>query len=358
MAKNKIDPSTLKGFRNTQQKKSKKIEQTKKEKEIKEQKELEEKKRKEELAKEEELKRKQEEIEKLFAKVELKTFKLKLTVLSPVHIGDGSELEPISYVIKDNFLYIFDENYVLENLLQNYQNINLSKLENINTLVEFFKSYKDFIIEKELYKSKIAVAKDIAKLYNNSYGTSNNNDNSYNQMLIHKNIATLNSYTKKYEPYIPGSSIKGALQTVLGLSIDESRLLKVSDTIGIKVSNQIAWSLRKTKKSNIPQKLEVISKGSVYKFTISKSNIFNFTDLKEKIDDMYKTNDFQAYINFSKEVKNSNQFLLRIGRYIGQKFMSSNPKIQQPKTRSMFVPTEKNTKVELPFGWILCEIIE
>jgi CRISPR/Cas system CSM-associated protein Csm5 (group 7 of RAMP superfamily) len=365
MAKSKINVNIVQGFKNTQQKKSTKIDQTKKQKEeekkqkeIQKQKELEEKRIQEEQEKIEQEKRKKQEIEKEFNKTELKTYRLKITTLSPVHIGDGTELEPISYVIQDKFLYSFDENYVLENILKDNKNIDINNLENMDTLVEFFKSYKDFIIKNQLYKSKIAVAKDIAKLYDNNYGQSNNNDESFNQMLIQKNIATINPYTNQYEPYIPGSSIKGAFQTILCLSVDESRLLKVSDTIGLKVENQIAWSLRESKKSKIPQKLEVISKGSIYKFEISKSNIFSFKDLKEKLHQFYQDNDSQAYLNFSREVRKENQFLLKIGRYIGQKFMANNPDIKQPKTKAMFSISEKNSKVELPFGWVVCEIID
>ena len=363
MVKNKIKINITQGFKNTQHNKSKKVEESKKKKEedlkalkLQEQKELEKQKAKEEREKLEKEKRKLQEIENLISKNKLTTYKLKLTTLSTVHIGDGVELEPISYIIKDNFLYNFDETYVLEIILQEKKDIDIKKLESIDTLVEFFKSYKDFIIENKLYKTKIVVAKDIAKLYENDYGKSNNDDESFNKMLIQKNISTINPYTNKYEVYIPGSSIKGALKTVLGLSVDDSRLLKISDTTGKIVQSQIAWSLRKTKSSNIPQKLEIISKGSIYEFEISKSDIFEFNELKEKLHQFYKDNDSQSYINFSREVRKENQFLLRVGRYVGQNFMGNN--ISKPKTKSMFTMTEKNVKSELPFGWVLCEVIE
>ena len=66
-------------------------------------------------------------------------------------------------------------------------------------------------------------------------------------------------YNKKItEPYIPGSSIKGALQTVLNLSENESRALKISDSIGLDVKNRIAWSIRKAKKTDNDKKSKKI----------------------------------------------------------------------------------------------------
>ena len=40
---------------------------------------------------------------------ELTTYKLKLTTLSPVHIGTGEDFEPTNYVIDAGTLYEFDE---------------------------------------------------------------------------------------------------------------------------------------------------------------------------------------------------------------------------------------------------------
>jgi len=344
--------------------KNKKIEETKRlqeerKKEKQQQLKLEVEKRRleEERLKQEEIKRREKELEKKLSNFHLKTYKIKLTTLSPIHIGDGEMFEPISYVIKDKFLYFFNEEFVLGKIIKKEQNINIEKLVNIETLVEFFKSYREFIVDNELYLYKVLVADDIAKSYEKSYGASNNDDESFNQMLIQKNIATINPYTNKYEPYVPGSSIKGALQTILNLSVEDSQKLKISDSIGKKVASQIAWSVRKTKKGTIPQKLEIISKGSTYAFEISKSDIFTFDKLKEKLNTFYKNADSIQYLNFEKEIKKENQFLLRIGRYVGQKFMSTEENIKTPKTKAMFRKKEKDEKSELNFGWVICEIL-
>ena len=360
MAKKKIDNSLLSAFNKTQTKKKIQIEQTK----TKKAKELEEKRKQEELEKlqrqqqEEEQKRLEEQtrLKKLQEEIKnrnLTTYKIRLTTLSPVHIGDGEVYEPISYIIDNGYLYHFDEFLVLDKLIEENVNIDLKKLEDMATLVEFFKSHKKFIIDNELYISKVSVASDIAKLYDNDYGSSNNQDNSFNQMLILKNISTYNPKNSNFEPYIPGSSIKGALQTILSLSVEDSQKLKISDCIGVNVHNQIAWAVR----NKIPQKLEIISKGSLFEFNISKSNQWSFEELKTKLNTHFKMADNKQFLAYEREMRLKNQFLLRVGRYVGQKFMSNNPEIKEPKTRTYFRKKEKDATSELPFGWVLCEII-
>lgn len=362
--KRKIDLKTAaKGFKNTQKVKQEKIKKSierKKQEEEKKRKELEAKRLEEERKKEEERKREQERLKKEAEKNELKTFKLKLTTLSPIHIGDGTNYEPINYVIKDNFLYYFDEQFVLEKIYESEKRFpSENELLDLYALVAFFRSRSDFIIENNLYKNKIEVSSDIKNLYKPDFGTSKNGDDSINQMLILKHISTINPYTKKLEPYIPGSSIKGSLQTVLNLSVEESQKLKVSDTIGKSVKNQIAWSIRKKngQKNGIPQKLEIISNNSTYEFEISKKNSLEFSYIKNLLHSFYKKADNKLFNRYRVYVKKDNQFLLRVGRYCGKNFIVKDLK-NKPKTKSVFRKKEKDAKSELPFGWVLCEIIE
>jgi len=360
VAKKKIDKNLLNAFTKTQTKKATQIKQTqeKKVKELEEQKKRKEFEKLQQQKQELEQKRLEEEarLKKIKEEIEnrnLTTYKIRLTTLSPIHIGNGEVYEPISYIIDEGYLYSFNEFLVLDKLVEKKVNLDLKQLEDIANLVEFFKSYKKFIIENNLYISKISVAEDIAKLYSNDYGNSNNNDDSFNQMLILKNISTYNPKNSKFEPYIPGSSIKGALQTVLDLSVEDSQKLKVSDCIGINVKNQIAWAVR----NKIPQKLEIISKNSTFEFYISKSNQWDFDELKDKLNTHFKRADHKQFLAYEREIRFKNQFLLRVGRFVGQKFMSNNEDIKEPKTRTYFRKKEKDAKSELPFGWILCEII-
>jgi len=163
---------------------------------------------------------------------ELQTFKIKLTTLSPVHIGTGEEYEPTNYIIKDDRLYSFNEHVIIEKLYERDGSLPTDdKLSDIYALVAFFRKEADFIIENNLYINSVSVSKDISKLYSKDFGISNNSDESMNQMLILKQMSTYNPYSGNFEPYIAGSSIKGALQSVLELSVEESQKLKVSDAI-------------------------------------------------------------------------------------------------------------------------------
>ena len=364
MAKRKIDKSLLQSFKNRDSGiKQAKQNQKEQEKQAKiKQKEEEERKRKEE---EERLKK--EEENRLKDKLNiLTTHKIKITTLSPIHIGNGEMLEPISFIIKDDYLYLIDDEFLFSKFITDGEIKNYKLFDDIASIVEFLKGKRDYIIQNQLYISKIPVASDIVKLYEKEYGKSNNNDNSFNQILIQQHISTINPYNNRFEPYIPGSSIKGALQTVLNLSESESRALKISDSIGLDVKNRIAWSVRKakktdndrkSKKSDIPQKLEVIEKNSIFETEISKKDKLTFEEIKDRLHSFYKKADSKLYMRYSFEIKQDNQFLLRVGRYVGREFMSNNNLLEKPKTKSIFKNKEKDNKSEEPFGWLLCEII-
>jgi hypothetical protein len=362
----KINSELINSFAKREANKKEKIE------EIKEQKKEEEKIKKaleEKRKREEEEKKERERLEKIEAKKKeekankLQTLKIKLTTLSPIHIGNGEQYEPTNYVIRDNKLYTFNEYVVIEKLyIRDGFLPTDNKLSDIYSLVAFLRKEADFIIDNNLYINSISVSKDISKLYNKDFGISNNNDNSINQMLILKHISNYNPYSGKFEPYIAGSSIKGALQSVLELSEKESQKLKVSDAIGLEVKNHIAWAIRKNKSNSnkkvyIPQKLEIILKNSTFEFLLTKKNALSIEYIKEKLHNFYKNANKELFFNYSKNLK-SNEGLLRVGRYCGKEFIVKNL-VKKPKTKSIFRMSEKGTRVdEMPFGWIKWEVIK
>jgi len=361
--KKNLNIEILNSFAKTQQVKNQKVNNAKKRKEEEKRlkKELEEKKRiEEEKLKEAERVAKIEAKKREIEANELKTFKIKLTTLSPIHIGNGEEYEPINYVIRDNKLYNFNEQIVIEKLFERDGSLpSDAKLSDMYSLVAFFRKEADFIIDNKLYKNSISISKDISKLYSKDFGISNNNDKSINQMLILKQISTFNPYSGNFEPYIPGSSIKGVLQSVLEFSVEESQKLKVSDAIGLNVNNHIAWSIRKTSKGSISQKLEIISKGSTFEFFLTKKNSLSIDDIREQLHNFYKNANIGLFLNYSKDLK-SNEGLLRIGRYCGKEFIVKNLlEKDKPKTKSLFRMSEKGARIdELAFGWIKWELIE
>ena len=184
----------------------------------------------------------------------MKTYKLKITVLSPVHIGASSDLEPTEYVIykktattgicpkcgekfeitdktpigkghylcpdcldldleiplsvpeSSPFLYTFTPGQLSEALPQNKKTelLNIVKRDDSNVLRDlqkFFRNNAETIAAKATKRAQVAFS--IAKTYNEM--------KTDNRFYIARQI----SDPVTGLPYIPGSSIKGAIRTAL-----------------------------------------------------------------------------------------------------------------------------------------------
>jgi len=121
----------------------------------------------------------------------MKTYKLLLEILTPVHIGDGTYIEPYEYVIDDLFYKIDLSKFLLK----------LSKKE------KHFRN-KDCVI----FTSN--VSEDIKNFYKGKI------DDPHNQLLIHPFIRDGNR-----SPYIPGSSVKGSIRTALIFDLFDKRYI-------------------------------------------------------------------------------------------------------------------------------------
>ncbi|MDO8252370.1 MAG: type III-A CRISPR-associated RAMP protein Csm5 [Rhodoferax sp.] len=142
----------------------------------------------------------------------LKTYRLALTPLSPIHIGCGEDFEPTNYVIDDGVLYGFDPSRAV---LSSTQLTNLARVADgtdILAIQRFFKSNaKTF---KEIADTKIPVCAGINTEYAD-LGKPANRETSgkkvANQFFIERHEQT----GKGRLPYIPGSSFKGAVRTAI-----------------------------------------------------------------------------------------------------------------------------------------------
>lgn len=149
----------------------------------------------------------------------MKTLKLQCEMLSPIHIGTGSELDPLSYIIQENRLYRVsferfisdmdnDKRVEFENLLDRCAHVGLRKYvsEHIN-------------VDKNCLYSTDVSAK-VASLYNTKI------NDIQNQLIVSPFIRT----EGETKPLIPGSSIKGAIRTAVISSLAQSsRLSKPKD---------------------------------------------------------------------------------------------------------------------------------
>lgn len=132
----------------------------------------------------------------------MKTFELRCDVLSPLHIGTGKEMEPLSYVIKDCRLHLVS----FEQLMCAFdetQRADFEDLINKGDLVEIRRFTAEAMLKygKALYT--VETSTDVAAMYNAKI------NDIRNQLIIHPFIRTC------LKPVIPGSSIKGAIRTAI-----------------------------------------------------------------------------------------------------------------------------------------------
>lgn len=137
------------------------------------------------------------------------TYKLKITTLTPVHIGCGEEYLPINYVIKNDYLTYADSETIFANFSERIKSDldkELSGVVTANFLLKYAKlldANKDFVAG--ISKFKVPVCQEfpieystrlMEKIWNNDFA-----------------IARTCTNTFDYTSIIPGSSIKGAIRT-------------------------------------------------------------------------------------------------------------------------------------------------
>lgn len=309
----------------------------------------------------------------------MKKYKIKLTALTPVHIGTGESYEPTNFVVDNGYLYEFDEFKFFKMLPEMDKKIFIKatekrSYESLFEIHKFIKNHKE--IAKKAYINKVQVSKGIQKEYENKIGKAVqikggrkvNIRKVFNKFEVEKTARLINNKNV----YIPGSSIKGAISTayqeyifkqnrrlweILFNNKNPSRNLfkeiSIADTKPIKIYSIIGYALNKERFEEDSQgptiKLETIysneKQQSIFETTI---DIKQFLDLKEQVnikDIQTACNEhylpifkqmFEEYANFKgktveewtseyfsdqfydkyKNLKlKENQFLIRVGKY-------------------------------------------
>ena len=151
----------------------------------------------------------------------LKTYRLALTPLSPIHIGCGDDFEPTNYVIDDGVLYGFDPSRAVLNDLQTSK---LTEAANKASLLAVQRFFKDNTrVFKALSDVQIAVSEGVAQTYEKNVGRATNIEASGN-MVFNRLYIERTMYTGRLsQPYIPGSSFKGAIRTAMLDDINQDR---------------------------------------------------------------------------------------------------------------------------------------
>ena len=143
----------------------------------------------------------------------LKTYRLALTPLSPIHIGCGEDFEPTKYVIDDGVLYGFDPSRAVLNDLQKSKLTDAANRASLLAIQRFFKD------NAQLFKAQadvlIPVSVGVADKYERDVGRAvnveANGNRVFNQLFIERAMHT----GRGSQPYIPGSSFKGAIRTAV-----------------------------------------------------------------------------------------------------------------------------------------------
>ena len=282
----------------------------------------------------------------------LHTYYLKLKTITPIHIGTGEAYEPTNFVIDGGKLYQFDE-------VLFYQSLSPSDKRLFNKKLNSWMSVIDF------YRSKVKEAKvianfecDVSKKVENTYKKLKNDDGSKkkNQFQIAQTFKNPNTH----RAVIVGSSLKGMLDTVLKIyppkikSNEPRQRLIVSDAILLEGKTEIGYAYRKhknptkTARSEIPQMVEIISKGSTFIFSITTE--YSFEEIKRKMRDYHNDRDDSKY------TQATNSFIARVGKFCGKEYMVDDGK---NVLNSYGKPIATYTLYESgdSFGWIDIEEI-
>lgn len=132
------------------------------------------------------------------------TYKIKAEILTPVHIGDGTELEPLEYVIKDKFYKVNLEEWLSTlsgEKAGEFQRLTGRDYAKITILTSLRRFVRDNIDIDKYTEWSVDVSDAVKRRYEERF------DAPENQLPMSPFIRTAN------KPYLPGSSIKGAIRT-------------------------------------------------------------------------------------------------------------------------------------------------
>lgn len=185
----------------------------------------------------------------------LKTYRLALTPLSPIHIGCGEDFEPTNYVIDDGVLYGFDPSRAVLGDLQKSKLTDAANRASLQAIQRFFRDNAPLF--KALADVLIPVSTGVAKAYEQRIGRAANIEASgnavFNQLSIERNSHT--GYQSL--PYIPGSSFKGAIRTAIVDALNDGKPAQSQerDRRGMAKSDQVEKRLLKGDFATSPLRL-------------------------------------------------------------------------------------------------------
>lgn len=141
----------------------------------------------------------------------LTTHRLHLTPLSPIHIGCGEDFEPTNYVIDDGLLYGFDPSRAVLTDVQRNKLMDVARRGSLPGIQRFFRDNADAF--KPHAHVVMPVCAGVARMYEQRIGKAANVEASGNQVFNKLEIERHVYTGALQQPFIPGTSFKGALRT-------------------------------------------------------------------------------------------------------------------------------------------------
>ncbi|HOK67471.1 MAG TPA: type III-A CRISPR-associated RAMP protein Csm5 [Anaerohalosphaeraceae bacterium] len=141
----------------------------------------------------------------------MKRYKMTLTILSPVHIGSGQDIDPTEYVVKNGVFYRIDLARFLSEMPPSLRAEFDRRVSDPNPFV-----IRDFI-RNHVDPEKYACFKADAPAFESEYKNSLSNPN----RQLEVSLFTRTPVT--WRAYIPGSSIKGAIRTAVISELAKSK---------------------------------------------------------------------------------------------------------------------------------------
>jgi len=354
---------------------------------------------------------------------EPKIYKVKLTALSPVHIGTSEDFELTNYVIdsiiSDNKklykLFEFDEEDFYSALSNDEKRrfLRLAGGKDIRAVYQFIGKKKD--LAKKVSFNQVSVLATFAKEYLEKVGKfvqmEGGNRGVINELAIAKTYTDINTH----KPIIPGSSIKGAISTAFQEMIYKNegeqsleikfknrrmdqnifRHLQVSDTKILKQGTAIGYAVNRERFEEddgaLSTRVQYINPASEFVIDLKideakdKQKEINFQTIRDSAISHYKPI-FDSLFNQDEKIRRllspnflryenillkDNQFILRVGKHSGARAVTIDGmrrisvhirgrgrNAQEETTVWLRGMQNNSTSNMLPFGWLLCELID
>ena len=160
----------------------------------------------------------------------LQQYPLRISTLSPVHIGCAEDYVPTNYVIEENALYAFDTASIAEALSQQARQQLLTLVsgrptkDTLQQIQGFFYQNRDALMPAANHF--LPVAGGITELYRARIGRTAQHESTGRKVINRLEIERTFYNPTNQQPVIPGSSLKGAIRTALLDSVNQGRPLQ------------------------------------------------------------------------------------------------------------------------------------